>query len=165
MKRIITYSIIVLALLLNATPLANAKVKKNNHKVTTGVDAKKKVHATAKGKRSKPVYYVVVGGDYEDLISAVTCGESLTFGGGLWVYSVKINGKTLYRTCIDCFSTRKKAQNYINHEKEDDFYSPDETSRWWIWKSNGLAKCVSWPNGEVGGHELLPTGGPAQAPR
>ncbi len=146
MKQFFKLSIILLALLCGAMPLADAKVKKTNRRVATGINAKKKVHAAAKSKRSKPVYYVVVCGDDDDLIGAVTSGEQMTFGAGLWVYRVKINGKTLYRTCIDSFSTRKEAQNFINQSKEDDdihYLYPSNT--WWIWKSNGPAECVSSP--------------------
>lgn len=90
---------------------------------------------------AQKVYYVVLG-SFSTLESAHIYNNNLPDGMESWIYKCTSNGKTVYRVCFSCFSTRQKAQEQINW-----FHSYDVS--WftdaWIWESDGLGNCVFCP--------------------
>ena len=97
------------------------------------------------------VYYVVLG-SYESLDSARIHNGWLPDGMECWIYKCSLNGKTVYRLCDGCFSTRSNAQAAINkwRSMEAHWYANA-----WIWESEGLGDCVECPpiyEGDDGGN-------------
>ena len=97
------------------------------------------------------VYYVVLQ-SHSTLDSARIHNGWLPDGMECWIYKCTSNGKTVYRLCDGCFSTRSNAQAAINkwRSMEAHWYANA-----WIWESEGLGDCVECPpiyEGDDGGN-------------
>ena len=96
-------------------------------------------HAKAK-KASRTVYYIVCG-SYESLDEAIEFCNDMSEVVFYEVFTAKVNGKTVYRACCDCYNNRADAKKDLNGIYRD--FGGDD---WWIWPSQGLAKCVYRPS-------------------
>lgn len=96
----------------------------------------------------RPVYYIVMG-SYVSLKAAKDAYYYTPDGLECPIYQATVKGKTVYRHCVSCFYSYAKAQETLKMLKEG--YG----DRFWIWKSNGLAKCVYCPVG-LSGEKLTP---------
>lgn len=88
------------------------------------------------------VYYVVLE-SHGSLDSAQTYNYRRPDGMECWIYKCTSNGKTVYRLCDGCFSTRSNAQAAINKWRSM-MYSDWYTNAW-IWENEGLGDCISCP--------------------
>ncbi len=96
----------------------------------------------------RPVYYIVMG-SYVSLKAAKAAYYNTPDGLECPIYQATSKGKIVYRHCVSCFYSYAKAQETLKFLK--DAYG----NRFWIWKSNGLAKCVYCPVG-LSGEQLKP---------
>ncbi len=90
----------------------------------------------------KKVYYVVVC-SCSTLEEAQKYNYNCPDGLECWIYKAYAKGKTVYRVCYSCHSTKAKAMAQIKYLKESP-YAVWFTDAW-IWPSNGLGKCVECP--------------------
>lgn len=88
---------------------------------------------------AQKVYYVVVG-CYDSLEEAKKAMEYLPDFLVSPVYETTVKGKTEYRICLSCHTTKAKALEEIKKLKEVFSDRP-----FGIWKSKGLARCVYCP--------------------
>ncbi len=88
------------------------------------------------------VYYVVLE-SHSTLDSAQMYNYVCPDGMECWIYKCTSKGKTVYRVCEDCFSTRSKAQAAINEWRST--MRGDWYTNAWIWESEGLGDCVFCP--------------------
>lgn len=98
--------------------------------------------------KTRPVYYIVMG-SYTSLKAAKDAYYNTPDGLECPIYQATVKGKIVYRHCLSCFYSYAKAQESLKFLK--DTYG----NRFWIWKSNGLAKCVYCPVG-LSGEKLKP---------
>ncbi len=112
--------ILGLAIALMGGDSINAKVKKSRNKTKT----------TAKTSKTRPVYYLVLG-SYDNLDEArkALAQDDMPFNPSPKIYKAKTGGKTVYRICDKISYTPFEA----------------DSKDTWVWKSNGLAKCVYRP--------------------
>ena len=90
------------------------------------------------------VYYVVLE-SHSTLDSAQMYNYYCPDGMECWIYKCTAKGKTVYRVCDGCFSTRSKAQMIINERRSlyDDGWNYYTNA--WIWENEGLGDCVYCP--------------------
>lgn len=88
------------------------------------------------------VYYVVLE-SHSTLDSAQMYNYVCPDGMECWIYKCTAKGRTVYRVCDGCFSTRSKAQAAINEWRST--MRGDWYTNAWIWESEGLGDCVFCP--------------------
>lgn len=116
-----------------------------------------------------PTVYYVVMKSYDTMEDAQMFNRVCADGAERWIYKCTSNGKTVYRLCDGCFSTRSYAQDRINECRSwyDDDNIWDDYANAWIWKSEGLGNCVYCPpiyEGDRGNFPpLTPTGSSKRA--
>lgn len=96
----------------------------------------------AEKSSSQKVYYVVLG-SYNTLEGAQKFNYMCPDGMECWIYKCTSKGKTVYRVCFSCFSTRQKAQAEINEWRS---LGSHLFTNAWIWESEGLGNCVFCPD-------------------
>ena len=118
----------------------------NKYNVVWGAIDKFKPNSKGGGITEKTstqkVYYVVLG-SHNTLEDSQKYNYACPDGMECWIYKCTSNGKTVYRACYACFSTRPKAQSAINKWRSG-MYGHLFTDAW-IWESNGLGNCVYCP--------------------
>lgn len=97
----------------------------------------------------RTVYYVVWG-SFSTLEAAKESMAMVPDGMEAPIYEGRANGRTVYRHCVGCYYSKRKAQEAINV-----FNSTYGHRDIWIWPSKGLAKCVYCPIG-LSGYRLTP---------
>ena len=119
----------------------------NKYKVVWGAIDKFKSNGknevTTEKSSTQKVYYVVLG-SYNTLEEAQAYNSVCPDWMECWIYKCTSNGKTVYRTCYACFSTRQKAQTAINKWHSDMYDGRFDNA--WIWENNGLGNCVFCPD-------------------
>ncbi len=98
-------------------------------------------------QRGKRTYYYVVVASYSTLAEARHHNLICPDFDERWIYKAYVNGRTVYRMCVACFTTRAKAQACIRSMRE---------SNAWIWPCNGLAQFVEGPPDYGGDRAELP---------
>jgi hypothetical protein len=101
-------------------------------------------------KKMRTVYYIVCG-SYTSLNAAIKQSEAMSEVVFYPVYKTKVNGKTVYRLCCECYYSREDAQKDL-----DGILSGFKGDDWWIWPSKGLAKCVYRPQSPADGESRIP---------
>ena len=94
-----------------------------------------------------PTVYYVVMRSYDTMEDAQMFNRMCADGAERWIYKCTSNGKTAYRLCDGCFSTRSDAQDRINECRSlyDGNNNWDDYTNAWIWESEGLGNCVYCP--------------------
>ncbi|MBR2194680.1 MAG: leucine-rich repeat protein [Salinivirgaceae bacterium] len=118
----------------------------NKYKVVWGATDKFKSNSNGgvtTGKSSAQKVYYVVLGSHNTLEDSQKYNSACPDGMECWIYKCTSNGKTVYRVCYACFSTRQKAQAAIN-EWRSSLYGHLFADAW-IWESDGLGNCVYCP--------------------
>lgn len=90
------------------------------------------------------VYYVVLK-SHDTMEDAQNFNRVCADGMECWIYKCTSNGKTVYRLCVGCFSTRSDAQDRINECRSLYDGAFDYYTNAWIWESKGLGNCVYCP--------------------
>ena len=67
------------------------------------------------------------------------------------VYKAKVNGKTVYRLCCQCYYKEADAKKDL-----DGIFAGFKGDDWWIWPSKGRAKCVYSPQSPADGNKMPP---------
>lgn len=101
-------------------------------------------------KKVRNVYYIVCG-SYNTLDAAIKQSEQMSEVLFYPVYKAKVNGKTVYRLCCECYYSREDAQKDL-----DGILSGFRGDDWWIWQSKGLATCVYRPQSPADGAKRIP---------
>ena len=107
--------------------------------------AEQLLSSTTYAATDEKVYYVVVE-CYESLEEAKKALEVLPDFLVAPIYETTVKGKTEYRICVACYTTKAKALAEIKKLKE-----VLNDRRFGLWKSKGTARCVFCPvamNGE-----------------
>lgn len=107
------------------------------------------LQAATKKKTQRNVYYIVCG-SYSSLNEAINFCDQMSEVVFYQVFEAKVNGKTVYRTCCDCYYNEADAKADLKG-----IYS-NYGSDWWIWKSKGLAKCLYRPQSPADGEDRIP---------
>lgn len=107
--------------------------------------------APAKRTRSTRNVYYIVCGSYSSLDDAIRQSENMSEVLFYPVYKAKVNGKTVYRLCCECYYNKADAEKDLNG-----ILSGFKADDWWIWQSKGLAKCVYQPYSPKGDGERIP---------
>lgn len=90
------------------------------------------------------VYYIVLE-SHDTMEDAQNFNRVCADGMECWIYKCTSNGKTVYRLCVGCFSTRSDAQDRINECRSLYDGAFDYYTNAWIWESEGLGNCVYCP--------------------
>ena len=107
--------------------------------------------AKAPKKKTRTIYYIVCG-SYSSLDKAIKMSEQMSEVVFYPVYKATTNnGKTVYRLCCECYYNKADAQKDL-----EGILSGFKGDDWWIWPSNGLAKCVYRPQSPADGQERIP---------
>lgn len=101
------------------------------------------IYANSKGGEIAEKAYYVVLGSYGTFEGAQAYNYACPDGMECWIYKCTSKGKTVYRVCFACFSTRSKAQSAIN-EWRSSMYGHRFADAW-IWECDGLGDCVYCP--------------------
>lgn len=109
----------------------------------------------ADAQRGRRTFYYVVNGSYSSLAEAREYNRNCPDFQECWIYKARANGKTVYRMCEACFTSRSKAQAYIRELQSNSVYGARYANAW-IWPSNGLAQCVEGPPDYSGERSSLP---------
>ena len=117
------FTLLVLIMSMTVIPAFNAQGKGSN------------AGATAPAS-SKSYYYVVVG-SFTSLNDAKYCNNNAP-GDVEWngVYVATANGRTVYRVCDGCYTSKSSAQSHANEIKR--IYGINA----WVWPNKGKARRV-----------------------
>ncbi len=107
--------------------------------------------AQAKSKKSQATIYYIVCGSYSSLDKAIKQSEMMSEVVFYHVYKAKVNGKTVYRLCCQCYYKEADAKKDL-----DGIFAGFKGDDWWIWPSKGRAKCVYSPQSPADGNKMPP---------
>jgi len=103
-------------------------------------------------RSTQTIYYVVIG-SFNSLQEAQDFNNNApydtVFGS---IYTAKVNGRTVYRVCTDCFYSKQKAQTEVNNYKKWMNEAGRYGAQAWIWSNRGLARCVERGMGNDGNY-------------
>lgn len=103
---------------------------------------------------NRTIYYVVIWSGFT-LSEAQQYNYGCPDGFECHIYKTWSKGRTVYRVCYSCHSTRAKAQNKIREMQCSSLLAPWFQNAW-IWASPGLGKCVFCPENQETGRLIPP---------
>ena len=106
--------------------------------------AEAKPTTEAKPAGSDKLYYVVIA-SFSELERARKTTDGLPAEFKSPIYKYQTDGKTAYRICESCYTTRARAEARIKHLKQR-FGKSDL----WLWETNGKVTCVYCPTASDG---------------